>query len=359
MQAVVLVGGQGLRLRPLTSTTPKPLIPVANRPLLAHILTWLAESGVEEVILATQYAAQAFKPFLEQWDGIPVRAVEEPVPLGTAGAVRNLRQWLHGTTVVVNGDNLCNLDLRAMADYHTQHRSMATIAVAQIADVSGKGVVVSDAQGRVTMFQEKPAPGTARASTVNAGTYIIDPTVVDLLVQGQPAMWETDLFPRLIAAGTPIYAAALPHVWLDVGTPEGYLRAQALVLQGSVGHPAGNELRPRLWAEPNVSLAPDFAAGHGVSCGFGATIATDVTITGTAMIGRETHILAGTAITNSAIWDSTLVEAGARIIDTIVGYNCYIGAGVQITGALLGDGCIVRAGTVLEAGARLTPGTTR
>lgn len=358
MQAVVLVGGLGTRLRPLTLTTPKPLVPLANRPVLAHILRWLQAAGVAEVILATQYGAEAFRPFLEHWRGVPVQAVQEPEPLGTAGAVRNVRERLHGTTVVVNGDNMCDLDLHALLRKHRQSKATATIAIDAVDDPTGRGVVVADDAGHVGQFQEKPAPGTALAHTVNTGTYVIEPEVLDQLVQGQPAMWETDLFPALIRQGMPVFAALLPHHWLDVGTPDGYFRAHGLVLSGTFSSPPGEELRPQVWVEDNVSLSAEAWMDGGVTLGFGATVAAGARVHGPVMLGRDVHVLPGAHLTSSAIWDRTLVERDVNIDQSIVGYNCYIGAGAQLQAVLLGDGCVVRAGMVLPAGTALAPGTT-
>lgn len=357
MQAVILVGGLGTRLRPLTLTTPKPLVPLANRPVLEHIVRWLEQAGVDEVILATQFRAAAFEPFLRRWRGVPVRAIEESEPLGTAGAVRNVRSLLGGPTVIVNGDNLTNLDLRAMLALHTARGAAATIAIDEVADPTGRGVVVSDATGRVQFFQEKPAPGTARATTINAGTYIIAPEVLDRLATGQAAMWETDLFPALIAADVPVFAAALPQTWIDVGTPQGYGTAQALVLAGVLGQPPGEALRPGVWLDENVSLSAAAVLAGSVSVGFGSVLAADALLQGSVSIGRECQVLPQARLVDSAIWDGTLVDRAATITASIVGYNCYVGAGVELSGVLLGDGCVVAAGSQLPPGSTLPPGT--
>lgn len=357
MQAVILVGGLGTRLRPLTLTTPKPLVPLVNRPVLAHILRWLEAAGVEEAFLATRYAAAAFAPFVERWQGIPVQAVEEPAPLGTAGAVRQLRSALRGTTVVVNGDNICNLDLRALVRRHMACQAQVTIAVDRVADPTGKGVVVCDQAGWVTVFQEKPAPGTALSNIANAGTYVIEPEVLDGIAEGQRAMWETDLFPALIAAKAPVAAAEMPHLWIDVGTPAGYHRAQQLILDRALVEPPGAEIQPGVWAEAQVSLSADALISGGVSLGFGATVAAQAMLDGSVMLGRDVQVLPGATIRQSAIWDETLVEREAYIVASILGYNCYIGAGARLESVVLGDGCVVRNGTVLVPGTTLVPGT--
>ncbi|HEY0603200.1 MAG TPA: NDP-sugar synthase [Herpetosiphonaceae bacterium] len=355
MQAVILVGGQGTRLRPLTLTTPKPLVPLANRPVIEHIVRWLEGYAVSEIILATQYRAQAFERWLRRWKGVKVRAVEEPEPRGTAGAVAHVAGALHGTTIVVNGDNLMSLDLDAMLAFHRSAGASATISIDAVADPTGRGVVVAHGSGRVEEFQEKPAPGTARANTVNTGVYLLEPEALAAIPPDRFCNFEHDVFPQLIASGAPVYAFQSEHTWIDTGTPGGYLRAQAAVLRGAASAPLG-ELIGGVWRDDNVTI--DGAASVEESAvGFGTIIASQAAIR-LSSIGREAHILAGTQITGSAIWDGCQVEVGAVVDASIVGYNCYIGAGAQIAGSVIGDNCIIRAGAVLASGTIVQPGTT-
>ena len=354
MQAVVLVGGRGVRLQPLTLTTPKPLVPLANRPIVEHIVRWLEQAGVEEVMLLTQYRAGAFADWLRRWKGIPVRAVEEPIPLGTAGAVANVARFLHGTTVVVNGDNLTNLDLPAMEQAHRAAGAIATIAVDRVADPTGRGVVVAADDGRVSRFQEKPSPGTALASTVNTGTYLIEPGVLADVSSGQAAMWETDIFPALIANGAPVYAWETPHLWIDAGTPEGYFGAQQAVLGGAVSAPAGMEAAG-VWSEANTFRDSAAHCNPPIALGFGSIVAAGAMLDGPLSIGAECHIMVDARVHRAAVWDGCMVEPGATIVDSIVGYNCYIARGARVEGALLGDHVVVRPGASVVPGSRLAP----
>lgn len=355
MQAVILVGGTGTRLQPLTLTTPKPLVPLANRPLVEHIVAWLSGHGVDGILLLTQYRAGDFAPWLRDWKGVPVTAVEEPAPLGTAGAVANVAGWMRGTTAVINGDNITNLDLQAMARAHHATGALVTIAVDRVDDPSGRGVVVSGDGGRVTQFQEKPAPGTALAATVNTGSYLIEPQALDGLEPGQPAMWETQVFPALIASGAPVFAFQAAHLWLDAGTPAGYFAAQDAVLGGAVSAPAGRHDHGR-WTETNVSIDASAVCSGPLAIGYGSIIAAGASLIGPASIGRECHVLPGATVEHSAIWDHCLIEAEARISGSILGYNCYIAAQAIVEGALLGDGVIVRPGVHIPHGSRIAPG---
>lgn len=357
LQAIVLVGGQGTRLRPLTLTTPKPLVPLANRPVIEHIIAWLEAQGIAEALLATQYRAAAFERWLRHWrrqGGMPVQAISEPEPRGTAGAVAHLAERLHGPVVVVNGDNLLQLDLRAMLAFHRRVGAQVTIAVDEVADPTGRGVVVCDAQGRVSLFQEKPAPGTARATTVNTGVYILEAAAVASIPRGRFCSFEQDVFPALLAAGLPVWAFRSRHIWIDTGTPDGYLRAQAAVLAGAASAPAGAQLAPGIWADDNVTLDGAAQLSGGVALGYGSIVAAGSRVVASS-IGRECHLL-GAAVEQSAIWDGSLLEAQASVRTSIIGYNCYIGAGARIVDAVLGDGCVLGAGSVLT-GVRLEPGT--
>lgn len=352
MQAVVLVGGLGTRLRPLTLTTPKPLIPLANRPVIEHIAAWLERSAVDDVILATQYQASAFDRWLRRWRGVPVRAIEEPEPRGTAGAVANVAAQLHGTTVVVNGDNLIDLDLNAMLAAHLAAGAVATISTDAVDDPTGRGVVVSDRSGRVTAFQEKPAPGTARANTVNAGVYLLEPQAIDAIPPDRFVNFEQQVFPDLITSGALVQAFQSAHVWIDTGTIDGYLRAQDAVLSGRASQPDG-VWHGGVWQDESVTIDGAAEISGGVALGFGTMVAAGARLRSSS-VGRECHVLAQALIERSAIWDGCQIEAGALIRNSILGRNCYIGAGAQIDAAIIGDGCIIGAGTVVDSGTRLT-----
>jgi mannose-1-phosphate guanylyltransferase len=355
MQAVILVGGQGTRLRPLTLTTPKPLVPLANRPVIEHIARWLERYDLAEIILATQYQAAAFDRWLRRWRGIAVRAVEEPEPRGTAGAVAHVAGLLHGTTIVVNGDNLMHLDLDAMLAQHRATGASATISTDAVDDPTGRGVVVADGQGRVQAFQEKPAPGTARANTVNTGVYLLEPAAVAAIPRDRFCNFEHDVFPQLIAAGDPVYAFQSAHTWIDTGTPGGYLQAQSAVLRGAASTPGG-ELIDGVWRDDNVTIDGS-ASIEDAAIGFGTMIASQAAIRRSS-IGRECHVLPGAQIEGSAVWDGCQIERGAVLSASIVGYNCYIGDGAQIAGSIIGDNCRIRADAVLTSGTIIEPGRT-
>lgn len=357
MQAVVLVGGQGTRLRPLTLTTPKPLVPLGNRPVIEQIVRWLDRNDIDEVLLATQYQAGAFAGWLRHWRGMPVRAIEEPEPRGTAGAVANVAPYVRGTTVVVNGDNLMDLDLRAMLAAHRAARAVATISTDAVDDPTGRGVVVSDAEGRVHEFHEKPAPGAARARTVNTGVYLLEPEAIATIPRDRFCNFEQDVFPALIASGARVQAFQSRHTWIDTGTPAGYRRALAAVLHESAGAtPAGDKIGG-IWREDAVTIDGNATIQPPAAVGFGTMIAAGVQLAASS-VGRECHVLADAVITNSAVWDNCQIERGSHVCDSLIGNGCYIGVGARVDQAILGDGCIIRASAILQPGTTLLPHTT-
>ncbi len=356
MQAVILAGGQGSRLHPLTLTTPKPLVPLANRPVLEHQLEWLLHMDISDILVLTHYHSQAFSNWLRHWQKGRIRIVVEPVPLGTAGAVANVVGSLHETTVVVNGDNLTTLDLRAMERFHQNNGALATVAVGRKDVVTGSGVVTIDRFKRITSFQEKPSAEKAQAKTINTGTYIIEPAILEGMPPGKKVMWESDVFPRLCTAGAGLYAFQEAHLWFDIGTFAGYFAGQRATLQGVVSLPKGTK-SDGIWIEHDALCDEKAIYKAPLAISSNSTIAARVELLGPVCVGSECQIHEGARVANSAIWSGSVIAEGAIVLDSIIGYNCYIGAGAQVHCAVLGDSVKVGPGKQLEAGSRLEPGS--
>ncbi len=329
MKAVVLVGGEGTRLRPLTETIPKPLVPLVDRPSLDHVLDHLARHGVHEVVLSSSYLREPFRAFMEARHGDPAIAwITEEEPLGTGGAIVNALDRVGDEPfLALNGDILTDLDLTSMVAFHRDRGAAVTIALQHVEDARPFGLVPTRSDGRVLEFREKPTDPIA--GDVNAGTYVLDPSVLAPWPRGRNLSIERDIFPALIAANEPVFGFVSDPYWLDLGTPQQYLRANADLLDG------------RVRGEPAVE-APFVAEGAVVEA--------------TARLGRHVVVGPGAAIEANATVDEAVVlggariEAGAIVRDSIVGPNARVGADARVEASVLAEGAKVRPGGVLTGG---------
>src|SRR3954465_2145248 len=235
MQAPVLAGGEGTRLRPLTSTVPKPVVPLVDRPFIAFMLDWLRTHGVEDIVISCGHMASGVRNVLGDGSafGVQLRYVEEPTPLGTGGAVKYAESLLADRFFMLNGDVLTDLDLSAQLAQHEKTGATATLALTPVEDPTNYGLVRTDDDGRVTEFVEKPAPAQIATRNISAGAYVLERSVLDLLEPDQPASIERDVFPQLVNNG--LYGCVSENYWLDIGTPERYLQATFDILEGTVG----------------------------------------------------------------------------------------------------------------------------
>lgn len=356
MKAVVLVGGEGTRLRPLTSTTPKPLLPIAGRPLVERQLVWLAAHGVDEVVLSLGYLPDAFVEHFpgDRFASMRLTYAVEREPLGTAGAIRFAAEHagIDERFVVCNGDVLTTLDLGAFVDFHVERGATATIHLSQVEDPSALGVVPTYPDGEVKAFIEKPAPGTAPTNWINAGTYVLEPEVLGRIPPAIATSIERETFPRLLEDRGRVYALATDDYWLDVGTPEKYLEAHADVLAGRMGSPPVPDAReeaPGVWVQGEVDLAAEawleapVLIGAGVAVAAGARVASSTLGPG-ASVGPDAVVdhsvlLAGARLARGALVRASIlgidasVEEGAAVLDfSIVGAGARVPASTTIAG---------------------------
>lgn len=359
MQAVVLVGGLGTRLRPLTNNRPKPLLPIVNQPFIVAQLRRLRDAGIDEVILAVQYLADQFERVLGNGSdfGLRLRIIEEPEPRGTAGAVRHLVHLLHGPTVVLNGDTVTDLDLKQLYEHHQKHSAALTLALTEVDDPTSSGMVECDTHSRVQRFVEKPRPDQVTTRRVNAGSYLLDPAVLDLIPANRPASLERDLFPHLIASGAPVYGFLSPAYVGDFGTPATYLAVHEAILSGKMHFPLpNNRFAGHVWLEGNAEIDPSAILRGHVVLGPGVQIGPDAQINGPTVLGAGCRIDAGVKIERSVLWNNVEVQNGANIKDSILANGCRVGQGSIIEdSSVLGDNCIVGANNHLSRGVRLSP----
>ena len=330
MRAVVLVGGFGTRLRPLTLTIPKPMLPVGHRPIVENVIRMLAVAGIEEVVLGLGFKPE---PFVEAFPdgvcaGIPLHYAVEPEPLDTAGAIRFAAEHagINETFVVVNGDVLTDLDISALIAFHKDRGAQATMHLTPVDDPSAYGVAVIDDLGQVQRFVEKPAPGTAPSNLINAGTYVVEPSVLQRIPTGRKVSIERDIFPLIVADGG-LYAMATNDYWIDAGRPEPYLQANLDMIDAvrrSASAPA---------IEPGAKVDPSALVHHSlVSAGALVEAGADI---------KDSVILAGAIIRQGAVVHGSIVMGevgnGASITDTMVGATGNVVPGVTLVHALVPD----------------------
>ncbi len=320
MRAVVLVGGFGTRLRPLTSTIPKPMLPVGHLPIIERLVANLARSGVTEVTLALGFKPEPFVSAFPDGTcaGIDLRYAVEPEPLDTAGAIRFAAEaaGIDDTFVVVNGDVLTDLDVSALVEFHRSHRAEGTIHLTPVSDPSAFGVVALHADGRVERFIEKPPAGTAPSNLINAGTYVLEPSVLARIPAGQKVSIERSTFPALVADGG-LFAMATDDYWLDTGRPELYLQANLDVVGGRRAH------------DHCTAVHPD------------ASVAADAVIDA-SVVGARAQVGAGAVVRNSVLLPDAVVAAGAVVTDSSVMGR--VGEGAELRNSVLGADGIVAPG---------------
>ena len=324
MQALVLVGGFGTRLQPLTLTTPKQMLPIVGKPMIEHVVEHLAAHGVTKVVLSLGFAPEAFQEAYPEGvcAGIPLHYAIEPEPLDTAGAVRfaALDAGIDDTFLVLNGDVLTGLDVSALVERHQGFSAQATLHLTPVDDPSRYGVVPTDADGRVLGFVEKPAPGTAPTNWINAGTYVFEPTVLDHVAAGRRVSVEREVFPAMAQAGS-LFAWESDDYWVDTGTPETYLQAQLDFLDGQRG-PA--------------------------HCGLDQTAVIKGTVE-RSEIGPNCVVETGAVVRNSVLLAGAHIAAGARVEDAIIGWGSTVGEGATVRNlSVVGHEAHVPAETVLD-----------
>ena len=343
MKAVILAGGLGTRLYPVTYAVPKAMVPIANRPLLERILGWLVRGEVREVALAVCYKPEIIREhFKDGRDfGVRLEYMVESEPLGTGGAAKNCAEFLDGPFVVMNGDILTSFDLSAMIEFHARKRAAATIAAVLVADPSRYGVVESDPEDRVKRFLEKPAAGAMRDQYINAGVYIFERDLLAEMPQ-PPFSMERDFFPHLLAKQFPFYSFRTEGYWIDVGTAESYRQVHFDILDGKLQVPLDGAER-----------APGVRVGQETSIRYGAVITAPALLGGRCevghgaglgphcVVGDEVVIGQGASMSRSVVWDGCVLGAGAKIRDCIIGSSIRIKPGATLVGQAVAEqaGC--------------------
>lgn len=360
VRAVVMAGGEGSRLRPMTVRRPKPLTPVANRPIMDHIVRLLRRHGLTEVVTTLHYLSDEIQSYFGDGSdfGVQISHSIEDLPLGTAGSVKGAEKLLKDAPfVIISGDALTDCDITKALEWHREKGSMATILLKRVPNPLDFGIVITSHDGKIERFLEKPGWSEVFSDTVNTGMYILEPEVLEMMEPGKAYDWSQDIFPRLLAEGKPLYGHIIDDYWSDIGAIDQYRVAQRDLLGGSVElEIPGEEIRPGVWV------------------GQRTIIDETAEIEGPVVIGADCRIKARAVIgPNSSIGDGCLIEEGARVSDSIVWEHCYIGQNSTLEGTIvcqrtvvkrecslreesvIGDHCLIDVGSKVLAGVRIWP----
>ena len=344
MKAVVMAGGSGSRLRPLTIERPKPMVPIVNKPVMSHILDLLKRYDITEVVVTVQYLADMIQDYFGDGSSLGMRihySVEES-PLGTAGSVKNAQDFLNDETfLVISGDALTNFNLAKLVEYHKSTGTLATLALYNVSNPIDYGVITLASNSQIVRFQEKPSRGSVMSDYINTGIYVLEPQVLNCFGANTPFDFANDLFPMLHEQGHPLYGYVGEGYWCDIGNIPEYMQANTDILEGRIeGLDLGRHLGDGIWAGPDVEIAP---SAH---------------LEGPIYLGQSVQIKNGAVIRGpTVIRDYTVVDNEAQIDRSVLWRNCYIGERAQISGAVILRQCSLKANAIVFEGAVIGDGT--
>jgi len=356
VQAVILVGGEGKRLRPLTSTVPKPVVPLVDRPFISFMLEWLRKHGIDDVIMSCGFLATSVRNVLGDGSGLGIRLrfVEEPDPRGTAGALKFAEPLLDERFLMLNGDVLTDIDLTAQIAQHEQTGAKATLALVPVPDPTAYGLVHLNEDRSVREFLEKPSSDRIDSNLISAGAYVLQRELLELVPAERNVSIEREVWPLLIGNG--LYGFPSESYWLDIGTPDRYLKGTFDIIEGNVATAVTDRLGsdwlaidPR--AEVTGRVIPPAVLERGVRVAEGAHVGS------LAVLGEDVSIGADSTVERAVILNGAQIGEGCTLRDCIVAAGCRVGARTQITdGAVLGEGVTIGADNVITHGARIFPG---
>lgn len=336
MQALILAGGKGTRLRPLTVYTPKPIVPVLNRSFLLYQIEILRRAGIREIILSLNYQPDKIRQILGDGQnyGVHLRYVTEPTPMGTAGAYKFAASEIRDTTIVFNGDILTDIDISEVIRQHTERRADASIVLTSVENPAAYGLVETGADERVLRFREKPKPeelATLSTNNINAGIYVLEPEILDIIPAGVNYSFEYNLFPELLSRGKDFFAFIMrENYWRDIGTPQSYLEAHFDFLAGKI---KGFSFEKAKSFDVATTASVDSASILGEDC----VVKPNARIIN-SVIGQGVHIEEKAVVENSVVWAHTRISSSSQIKNAVIGRSCYIGKNAVVSGgAVLGD----------------------
>jgi mannose-1-phosphate guanylyltransferase len=356
MQALILAGGEGTRLRPLTTPVPKPVVPLVDRPAIGFMLEWLRRHGVDDVVLSCGFLATTIREALGDGSAFDLRLryVDEPEPLGTGGALKYAEALLDERFLMLNGDILTDLDLSAQLAQHEQTGATATLGLVGVEDPSAYGLVRLEGDGSVREFVEKPRPEQVDTNLISAGVYVLERQVLDLIPAGRNVSIEREVWPQLVGNG--LYGFASNGYWLDIGTPERYLQATFDLIEGRVRTSVSDRLgRACVSVADRSQVAGDVSGPALIEAG--CTIAHGARVGSRVVLGAGVSIGEDSTVERSVVLAGSEIGAGCVVRDSIVAPRVRVGANSQITdGAVVGQDATIGTGNMLARGARIFPG---
>jgi mannose-1-phosphate guanylyltransferase / phosphomannomutase len=355
-----MAGGEGTRLRPMTANQPKPMLPVANRPIMEHVLRLLRKHGLTETVVTVQFLASMVRNYFGDGEdfGMSLQYATEETPLGTAGSVKNAEDALRDEPfLVISGDALTDIDLSDLIAFHKDNQAMVTVALARVPDPLEFGIVIVDDDGRIQRFLEKPTWGQVFSDTVNTGIYVMQPEVLAHVPPGEVVDWSSDVFPKLLESGAPLYGWIADGYWEDIGSHESYLRAQADVLSGRVNVEIdGFEVSPGIWVAEGAEVDPE-AVLHGPLCiGDYAKIEAGAQLREFTVVGNNVIVKEGAFLHRAVVHNNVYVGRGVTLRGCVVGKNTDVMSLSRIEeGAVVGDECVIEPDSYLSAGVKVYP----
>jgi mannose-1-phosphate guanylyltransferase / phosphomannomutase len=360
VKAVVMAGGEGTRLRPMTANQPKPMLPVVNRPIMEHVLRLLRKHGLTETVVTVQFLASMVRNYFGDGEdfGMSLQYATEETPLGTAGSVKNAEDALRDEPfLVISGDALTDIDLSDLIAFHKNNNALVTVALARVPDPLEFGIVIVDDNGKIQRFLEKPTWGQVFSDTVNTGIYVMEPEVLDHVAAGQVVDWSADVFPKLLESGAPLYGWIADGYWEDVGSLESYVKAQADVLTGKVDvEIAGFEVSPGIWVAEGAEVDPDAVLTGPLCVGDYAKIEAGAQLREFTVVGSNVIVKEGAFLHRAIVHNNVYIGRGATLRGCVVGKNTDVMSQSRIEeGAIVGDECVIEPDSYVSAGVKVYP----
>ncbi len=359
MKAVVMAGGEGSRLRPLTLGRPKPMVPIATKPVMQHNLDLLKRHGITEVVVTVQYLASMIQDYFGDGSQLGMKIVYsvEETPLGTAGSVKLAQKHLTDTFVVISADALTDFDLTQIVNFHKDRKALATLTLFRVPNPLEYGVIITREDGEIVQFLEKPSWGEVFSDTVNTGIYVLEPEILDNFEPNRAFDFSQELFPLMLKKGDPLYGFIAPGYWCDVGNLQEYLRANADLLAGKVAIPLpGKHVGGGVWIEEGAEVSPDAQLYGPVCVGREAKIKSGAVVHGPSVIGEYAVVDSRCHVVRSVIWNNSYLGERVELHGAIVGKQCHVESkAVIFEGAVIGDNTVVRDSAIIQPNVKIWP----